>query len=831
MNTTLYDDLEPILDFALALYDLGFSISPPISRYGKHPCLPWKEYQTVRASKQQLIEWAFDFPCFNYGVITGALSGVICLDGDNSDAEATIAKHCPPTPMRQSSGSGRGHHNLYRHAGTHVPTGVSIKVHGVQVNGLDLRGDGGLFIGPGSLHRLTKNPYQMIDHWTKEMLAGVPIFDLNWLGITVEPKTTGVHSEGRSDIKLSRKQELAREMLREKEPAKSGENSEGYCMALASALVHGYDLAPDEAIDIFLEWGEMKGNIDSEGRFWTRKQLKHKLDDAARMEDSQGKPRGYLLPAWDHQAIEAIYNKRYEAQSRKSKPVRIFQFHHVQPGETLHGPENTELTARPLGAEPQQNESEPTPPALDLLATSPTIDPAATSPTIDPDDPVRRFTDDPRTAYLWRGSHANDVNVRPAERLARRKSVLEAYTMIPSSGLLADFLATYLPTTDCSCTLLLGAGLALSATLLNRRVWISQGNKRLHPHLWCGLVAASGERKSTAVNLVATLLKRDTDYHTCCLASDSTWPALAPRLGIEVKRGLDGEPDWLAARLHCELQPEGWLKGVGTLCIDELGGWLKTLNSQVNQGLRETLTGMYESQPEILKETKTAGCYFIWRPCLTILAASTDIWLSDNTSESDLKGGFLGRWLFFVSAGPDYKLPRCDPTDPDAERRLLAGIEKLKSVAGEVKVCDQAWDEYAAWVKGLSVSERLASFRSRFENAGLKIALIYEVSQGGKTVRVETMRLAMALVDWLAAQAETFAEDKLVFDPAQKNIARVRQVLAAHGELLRSELLRLVRLSAKQLDEALATLFQTEAITVQDVPGRGRTGKSYTIVA
>ena len=53
---------------------------------------------------------------------------------------------------------------------------------------------------------------------------------------------------------------------------------------------------------------------------------------------------------------------------------------------------------------------------------------------------------------------------------------------------------------------------------------------------------------------------------------------------------------------------------------------------------------------------------------------------------------------------------------------------------------------------------------------------------------------------------------------------------SAHGELLRSELLRLARLTAKQLDESLATLFQTEAVTVQDVPGKGRTGKMYRVV-
>lgn len=223
MNTTLYDDLEPILDYALPLYDLGFSISPPIPLHGKNPHLLWKEYQTVRASKRQLIDWAFDYPYSNYGVITGALSNIVCLDADNLDAEAAISKHCPPTPMRQLSGSGRGQHHIYRHPGSHIPTGSSIKVHGVQVKGLDMRGDGGLFIGPGSLHRLTRLPYQMIDPWTKEMLATVPVFDPNWLGISVEPQKTYEPSTGRSDIKLSSKQELAREFLRGKAGSTAGQ--------------------------------------------------------------------------------------------------------------------------------------------------------------------------------------------------------------------------------------------------------------------------------------------------------------------------------------------------------------------------------------------------------------------------------------------------------------------------------------------------------------------------------------------------------------------------------------------------------------------------------
>ena len=153
MNTLLFDDQEPILDYALPLHDLGFSISPPVPPNGKFPVLKWKPYQAERASKMQLIRWAFEYPYFNYGVITGRLSGVVCLDADSPAAEAVIAENCPPTPMRQASGSGRGQHHLYRYPATGlVPTGKSIKAHGVEVAGLDLRGDGGLFIGPGSLH-------------------------------------------------------------------------------------------------------------------------------------------------------------------------------------------------------------------------------------------------------------------------------------------------------------------------------------------------------------------------------------------------------------------------------------------------------------------------------------------------------------------------------------------------------------------------------------------------------------------------------------------------------------------------------------------------------
>jgi hypothetical protein len=278
---------------------------------GKFPLIAWKPYQTERATKWRLIDWAFEYPGCNYGVITGSLSGIVCLDADNPAAEAAITRYCPPTPVRQISGSGRGQHHVYLYPATGpVPTRKNLLVHGVEVKGLDLRGDGGLFIGPGSLHCRTRMPYLVVEPWVKELLSRVPVFDMVWLGLKADEQRLGAepaHGEPSlhdllDGVSLSRMQEYAREYLRTRRGSKAGQGTaESYCFALAGALTHGFGLSPEEAEDLLFEWGQQESNTDERGNYfpWERKQIRHKLEDAARQDDPQGRPRGYLLPAWD----------------------------------------------------------------------------------------------------------------------------------------------------------------------------------------------------------------------------------------------------------------------------------------------------------------------------------------------------------------------------------------------------------------------------------------------------------------------------------------------------------------------------------------------------
>ena len=404
------EDIEPILDFALRLHDLGFSIVP-VPPHGKSPAMPWKQYQTERASKRQLLDWGLEeYPHFNYAVITGKLSGIICLDADNGTAEAMIAKHCPATPMLQVSGSGRGRHHIYRYPlNGPVPNRTNLKVHGQEAQGLDVRGDGGLFIGPGSLHRITEQPYLEVVPWTKEMLEAVPVFDPAWLGMDTEPARAVTELKtARPDIATSRRQRYAREFLKEKEGSVAGQGkAEKYCFALASALIHGLDMSHEEAEEPLVEWGEKDSNQDAQGNYypWKRSELRRKLEDAAKQEDPQGRPRGYLLERYAlvaaSQDVEEMFRKkaheRFKTDTTELKPglptPEDPQGVNLKP---LHSPEKP--TPKPAQGEPEL-----------VAAAEPEPQPAE----ISEDD---RFRSDPRTAYLWKDNHGNDFNVWPCEQ-------------------------------------------------------------------------------------------------------------------------------------------------------------------------------------------------------------------------------------------------------------------------------------------------------------------------------------------------------------------------------------------------------------------------------
>jgi P4 family phage/plasmid primase-like protien len=124
------------------LAQFGLSVFPiPAGR--KRPANKWSEWQQRRASPPELALW--DQGQSNIGIVTGTVSGVDVLDFDNLET-FELAKKRGLIGETWMARTPRGVHVYFRHQpGIRNSAG---KVEGLE--GLDVRGEGGFVVAPGS---------------------------------------------------------------------------------------------------------------------------------------------------------------------------------------------------------------------------------------------------------------------------------------------------------------------------------------------------------------------------------------------------------------------------------------------------------------------------------------------------------------------------------------------------------------------------------------------------------------------------------------------------------------------------------------------------------
>jgi len=127
------------MENALRFLDAGLSLIP---LNGKRPLLEWEQYRKKRACSKQIKEWSKKYDC-NFGIVTGELSGLTVIDADTQDAAAWVKiNHKTPYKVKTK----KGVHYYFKWAGEtnqklpHFPEKI------------DLRGEGGYVVAPGSIH-------------------------------------------------------------------------------------------------------------------------------------------------------------------------------------------------------------------------------------------------------------------------------------------------------------------------------------------------------------------------------------------------------------------------------------------------------------------------------------------------------------------------------------------------------------------------------------------------------------------------------------------------------------------------------------------------------
>jgi len=239
---------------------------------GKHPRIQgWQQEATSDAAR--IRSWWAQWPMANIGVATGTISGhptggILVLDidagsGGHESLAALEAAHgeLPETVEvltgRCSLEGIRGRHLYFAHPG--VPLGNSVQRLGP---GLDLRCEGGLVVGPGSLHASgTTYEWEVAHHPDDTPLAEVPRWVLDHVLLAprrgqvsaLEPDAPWIEPEGLPPIEL--RIASAQSWLAERAPAIQGCGGSSRTMGLCAVVTRGFALAEDEhALEALADW-------------------------------------------------------------------------------------------------------------------------------------------------------------------------------------------------------------------------------------------------------------------------------------------------------------------------------------------------------------------------------------------------------------------------------------------------------------------------------------------------------------------------------------------------------------------------------------------------
>jgi len=150
---------------ALELAARGWALIPLAGK------LPTLDEWPNRASRDPATigEWWSKRPTANAGIVTGAPSGIWVLDVDGDEGRASLAAlvalHSPlPATFAVRTGRAAGGQHLYfRHPAGRRVVSRALRSRQKEWHGLDVKGDGGYVVAPGSVHPESGKTYEVED--------------------------------------------------------------------------------------------------------------------------------------------------------------------------------------------------------------------------------------------------------------------------------------------------------------------------------------------------------------------------------------------------------------------------------------------------------------------------------------------------------------------------------------------------------------------------------------------------------------------------------------------------------------------------------------------
>ncbi|MDA2929102.1 YfjI family protein [Acidobacteria bacterium AH-259-O06] len=385
---------------------------------------------------------------------------------------------------------------------------------------------------------------------------------------------------------------------------------------------------------------------------------------------------------------------------------------------------------------------------------------------------------------------------------------------IPHKGFIRDYLNWAVPRTEAPLGFHLAAVIVGLAIVLARKCEIQVGDLTFYPNTYAVCVGESTlVRKSHSINMLRRVLEK-----------------VEKKLKLEHGFFLadDGSPEGFLVELR--------EKQRGVRVFNEFGNFQRqTKKRDYLGGFPGLFTELYDC-PNTYRKQLSQSAFQIERPFLCLLGATTREWLVDGMDESDIRGGYLARFLLFPGKEEPELIPITPPRNEETEEQLAQQLAELSKISGAFEPTEKAKKVYSDWyIKHREELKQpgmglLSAYYGRLEGYVWKIAFIFEATTKPKlqSISEASTQLAIQFVERLKKDLKPLIQNELQPNPLAKLLERVRRMIHKAGpRITRTQLLENSHLTSRQLDMVIKTLEEREEIEHESVKRVGGTVTVY----
>lgn len=266
----------------------------------------------------------------------------------------------------------------------------------------------------------------------------------------------------------------------------------------------------------------------------------------------------------------------------------------------------------------------------------------------------------------------------------------------------------------------------------------------------------------------------------------------------------------------------------GLLIHSEFGSFLKQLDRGYSGDAKQFFTNLYDIPPSYEISRTTKDNTLLIRPFLSILGASTIDWIKDNSNESDLRSGFLARFIFAIRNFPDkiyIPLLKLKLITQQSEyylnTRTIFDYLVSFNQETELEIDSDAVDKHIKFdsesyneLLNYSENENELSFKGRLLINSLKFAGLIALSNYRTKIQLSDIEDSILLVEYYKRNVERLLNTELTENEFSRKEKRVIDFISKRGgEATRSDILQNgLKIKAKELDEILSNLFQKDLL-------------------